>query len=301
MNRLLLFLCCIFASWTARGQAAYEWRYWFDMNHAAGNTGQAYGDRFTIETNSYGLSDGLHTIHMQITDTAGRFSPPLAKLFYHTTDHNVRKLYYWFDGEAIQAHSVSLPQLNLTVDVRGLEPGLHFIYSMVEDAAGNLSDVVCRAFYRQPLRSGLKWSYWFDDDESNITTIPLPGEMVMIDVSGLEEGLHVLHSQVMEHAPSDITTTMFIKVPQIEGTGDMTCICTVDGKIMAEEKLPAAGGLIQWDMDVSKMDVGIHKAMFQVITPSGAASTIAERYFVREITNKEMGSRLGIGRLVAFR
>ena len=290
MNRLLLFLCCIFASWTARGQAAYEWRYWFDMNHAAGNTGQAYGDRFTIETNSYGLSDGLHTIHMQITDTAGRFSPPLAKLFYHTTDHNVRKLYYWFDGEAIQAHSVSLPQLNLTVDVRGLEPGLHFIYSMVEDAAGNLSDVVCRAFYRQPLRSGLKWSYWFDDDESNITTIPLPNEMVMIDVSGLEEGLHVLHSQVMEHAPSDITTTMFIKVPQIEGTGDMTCICTVDGKIMAEQKLPAAGGLIRWDMDVSKMDVGIHKAMFQVITPSGAASTIAERYFVREITNKEMGN-----------
>lgn len=290
MNRLLLFLCCIFASWTARGQAAYEWRYWFDMNHAAGNTGQAYGDRFTIETNSYGLSDGLHTIHMQITDTAGRFSPPLAKLFYHTTDHNVRKLYYWFDGEATQAHSVSLPQLNLTVDVRGLEPGLHFIYSMVEDAAGNLSDVVCRAFYRQPLRSGLKWSYWFDDDESNITTIPLPGEMVMIDVSGLEEGLHVLHSQVMEHAPSDITTTMFIKVPQIEGTGDMTCICTVDGKIMAEQKLPAAGGLIRWDMDVSKMDVGIHKAMFQVITPSGAASTIAERYFVREITNKELGN-----------
>lgn len=290
MNRLLLFLCCIFASWTARGQAAYEWRYWFDMNHAAGNTGQAYGDRFTIETNSYGLSDGLHTIHMQITDTAGRFSPPLAKLFYHTTDHNVRKLYYWFDGEAIQAHSVSLPQLNLTVDVRGLEPGLHFIYSMVEDAAGNLSDVVCRAFYRQPLRSGLKWSYWFDDDESNITTIPLPNEMVMIDVSGLEEGLHVLHSQVMEHAPSDITTTMFIKVPQTEGTGDMTCICTVDGKIMAEQKLPAAGGLIRWDMDVSKMDVGIHKAMFQVITPSGAASSIAERYFVREITNKEMGN-----------
>ncbi|MBO5886532.1 MAG: hypothetical protein J6Q60_00730 [Bacteroidaceae bacterium] len=290
MNRLLLFLCCIFASWTARGQAAYEWRYWFDMNHAAGNTGQAYGDRFTIETNSYGLSDGLHTIHMQITDTAGRFSPPLAKLFYHTTDHNVRKLYYWFDGEAIQAHSVSLPQPNLTVDVRGLEPGLHFIYSMVEDAAGNLSDVVCRAFYRQPLRSGLKWSYWFDENKSDITTIPLPNEMVMIDVSGLEEGLHVLHSQVMEHAPSDITTTMFIKVPQTEGTGDMTCICTVDGKIMAEQKLPAAGGLIRWDMDVSKMGVGIHKAMFQVITPSGAASSIAERYFVREITNKEMGN-----------
>ena len=290
MNRLLLFLCCICASWTARGQAAYEWRYWFDMNHATGNTGQAYGDRFTIETNSYGLSDGLHTIHMQVTDTAGRFSPPLAKLFYHTTDHNVRKLYYWFDGEAIQAHSVSLPQPNLTIDVSGLEPGLHFIYSMVEDAAGNLSDVVCRAFYRQPLRSGLKWSYWFDENKSDITTIPLPNEMVMIDVSGLEEGLHVLHSQVMEHAPSDITTSMFIKVPQTEGTGDMTCICTVDGKIMAEQKLPAAGGLIRWDMDVSKMDVGIHKAMFQVITPSGAASTIAERYFVREITNKEMGN-----------
>ena len=30
--------------------------------------------------------------------------------------------------------------------------------------------------------------------------------------------------------------------------------------------------------------------MFQVITPSGAASSIAERYFVREVTNRELGT-----------
>ena len=290
MKRLLLFLCCISLSWLARGQAAYEWRYWFDMGLPTGNTGRVFGERFTIETDSYGLSEGIHTINMQVTDTAGRFSPPFAQLFYHVTDNTVKKLHYWFDNEEALTHSIPMTQGNFSIDVSGLAPGLHFIYCIAEDAAGNRSDALCRAFYRQPKQSALRWSYWFDEEENARATIPLPNGVVMIDISELQEGFHVFHSQVLENASSDITTTMFIKVPQTEGTDYMTCISTVDGNLVAEEKLSAAGGILKWDMDVSKMDVGLHKAMFQVITPSGAASTIAERYFIREITSKELGN-----------
>lgn len=290
MNRLLLFLCCICVPWMARGQAAYDWYYWFDMNHAARVNGQSFSDRFTIETDAQNLSEGVHAIHVQVADTAGKLSPPRAELFYHTTDRSITRLHYWFDNEMSRIHTVPSPLNNLSIDVSELEPGLHFIYCIVEDAAGNRSDVVYRAFYRQAIRSFMKWTYWFDDDETSRRTVPFPGEVVMIDVSGLQDGFHVLHNQVFDVTASDITTTMFIKVPQTEGVDDMTCICTVDGKLVANEKLPASGGVLKWNMDVDKMDVGIHKAMFQVITPSGAASSIAERYFVRMITNKELGS-----------
>lgn len=289
MNRLLLFLCCICASWMARGQAAYEWLYWFDMNHASRVSGQSIGDRFTITADADGLSEGIHTIHVQVADTAGKYSPPLGQLFYYTSGRAVKRLYYWFDNEVALTQTIPAPLNDLSIDVSGLEPGLHFIYCQVEDAAGIRSDVMCRAFYRRPVKSALKWTYWFDDDEDSCVTVPLPGEVTMIDVSHLQEGFHVLHSQVYDVTASDITTTMFIKVPQTEGVGDMTCICTVDGKLVAKESLPTAGGILKWNMDVDNMDVGIHKAMFQVITPSGAASSIAERYFVRAITNKEMG------------
>lgn len=290
MNRLLLLLCCICVPWMARGQAAYDWHYWFDMNHASQVNGQALGERFTIETDASGLSEGIHAFHVQVADTAGKFSPPHAQLFYHTHDRSIRRLHYWFDNDKENLHQVPTPLSDLAIDVSELEPGLHFIYCQVEDAAGMKSDVVCRAFYRQAIRSYLKWTYWFDDDQQSRHTVPFPNEVVMIDVSGLQEGFHVLHNQIIDVTASDITTTMFIKIPQTEGVDDMTCICTIDGKLVAQETLPAAGGVLKWNMDVDNMDVGIHKAMFQVITPSGAASSIAERYFVRAITNKELGS-----------
>ena len=290
MNRLLLLLCCICVPWMARGQAAYDWHYWFDMNHASQVNGQALGERFTIETDASGLSEGIHAFHVQVADTAGKFSPPHAQLFYHTHDRSIRRLHYWFDNDTENLHQVPTPLSDLAIDVSELEPGLHFIYCQVEDAAGMKSDVVCRAFYRQAIRSYLKWTYWFDDDQQSRHTVPFPNEVVMIDVSGLQEGFHVLHNQIIDVTASDITTTMFIKIPQTEGVDNMTCICTIDGKLVAQETLPAAGGVLKWNMDVDNMDVGIHKAMFQVITPSGTASSIAERYFVRVITNKELGS-----------
>lgn len=290
MNRLLLFLCCICVPWMARGQAAYDWYYWFDQGHASYVRGQSFGDRFTIETDAEGLSDGIHTIHVQVAETTGKYSPPLAQLFYHTHDRTISRLHYWFDNEVMLTHSIVLPQNNYAIDVSQLKSGLHFIYFQVEDAAGLRSDVTCRAFYRKPITSDVKWSYWFDENEQSHGTMLLPNEVVMIDVSDLDEGFHVMHNQVFDDNFFDITTTMFFKVPQTEGVGNMTCICLVDGNIVANETLPTSGGLVKWDMDVNKMEMGIHKAMFQVITPSGAASSIAERYFVRAITNKELGS-----------
>ena len=147
MNRLLFLLCCICVPWMARGQAAYEWLYWFDMNHASRVSGQSIGDSFTITTDADGLSEGIHTIHVQVADTAGKYSPPLGQLFYYSSGRAVKRLYYWFDNEVALTQTVPVPLNDLSIDVSGLEPGLHFIYCQVEDAAGILSDVMCRGHY----------------------------------------------------------------------------------------------------------------------------------------------------------
>ena len=290
LRKFILYLACLLIPWMARGQAAYEGYYWFDGETELQSLGSFQGHAHSFDAEAGHLNQGFHTLHVQVVDTAGVYSPVLTLPFFHVKDKNVVAVRYWFDNDT--EHTVRLDYAgdNLLLDVSALEPGLHNLYLQIEDPNGVLSDVEHRGFYRQMRRNALTWTYWFDNDESQMTTLPYPGESVMVDISELSEGFHMMHNIVNDITQSPVETRMFVKVPQTEGIGYMNCICSVDGKLVAQEQLPTRGGLMEWTLDVDSLGVGIHKAMFQAITPSGAASSIAERYFVREVTNRELGT-----------
>lgn len=290
MNRILFILCCLLIPWTARGQATYEGHYWFDDETELQSIGSFQGGTLHLLTEAGHLTEGFHTIHIQLVDTAGHFSPAHTENFYHLKDRSIKSLRYWFDNDTDHISTIRYGGGNVLIDVSKLEPGLHNVYLQIEDAAGNLSEIVYSTFYRMMRRDVLTWTYWFDGDEHQMTTLPYPGEGVMIDITDLSEGFHLMHNVVNDISQSAVETRMFVKVPQTEGVGYMTCICSMDGHLVGKEKLPANGGMIEWKMDVDSLDIGVHKAMFQAITPSGAASSIAERYFVREVTNRELGT-----------
>ena len=289
MNKIWLFLCFLCMSWAARGQSAYNWVYWFDENHAQMLSGTADNTTFSIDAETSALDEGFHTFHVQVADAEGNYSPPKTQMFYQSSNRIVTSLHYWFDGDMEHLYSASSINGNISVDVSMLEPGIHFMYFQAEDITGCFSNVSIRCFYRQLRAKGARWSYWFDEDEEMKQTIQLTGDITMVDVSELSEGFHTIHHQVSELVPSEIVTRWFFKIPQTEGLGEMTCICTVDEKMVAQAKVSANGGILSWQMDVESLDVGIHRAVFQIITPSGAASTIAERFFVRTMTNNEWG------------
>lgn len=290
MNRILFILCCLLIPWTARGQATYEGHYWFDDETELQAIGSFQGGTLHLLTEAGHLTEGFHTIHIQLVDTAGIYSPAHTEHFYHLKNRSIKFLRYWFDNDTDHISTIGYGGGNVLIDVSKLEPGLHNVYLQIEDATGNLSEIVYSTFYRMMRRDVLTWTYWFDGDEHQMTTLPYPGEGVMIDISDLSEGFHLMHNVVNDISQSAVETRMFVKVPQTEGVGYMTCICSMDGHLVGKEKLPANGGMIEWKMDVDSLDIGVHKAMFQAITPSGAASSIAERYFVREITNRELGT-----------
>lgn len=290
MNRILFILCCLLIPWTARGQATYEGHYWFDDETELQPIGSFQGGTLHLLTEAGHLMEGFHTIHIQLVDTAGIYSPAHTENFYHLKDRSIKSLRYWFDNDTDHISTIRYGGGNVLIDVSKLEPGLHNVYLQIEDAAGNLSEIVYSTFYRMMRRDVLTWTYWFDGDEHQMTTLPYPGEGVMIDITDLSEGFHLMHNVVNDISQSAVETRMFVKVPQTEGVGYMTCICSMDGHLVGKEKLPANGGMIEWKMNVDSLDIGVHKAMFQAITPSGAASSIAERYFVREVTNRELGT-----------
>ncbi len=257
----------------------------------SGKTGTATERMFNIEAGTNALAPGAHTINIQVSDKDGVQSSPVSRLFYNQGSNTVNDFLYWFDGNAREMQTVTNADGHYDLDVSKLGTGIHFLNYMFRDASGKLTTIKHDCFYRIANTGVMKFSYWFDGDRASMQTVPLPRDVMMIDLSNLSEGFHTIHCMVSDNQTTSFETRMFLKVPKIEGNDvEMTCICTVDGKLVAQDKLPSSGGILNYNFDVNKLSVGLHKTVFQIIAPTGAASNIVERYFIRTTTNAEIGS-----------
>lgn len=345
MKRILLFLCCLSIPWIARGQVALDWQYWFDTEQSPHHSGTSQDSTFSIQADVDTLKEGLHAIHVQVADTAGRWSNPQTRMFFIPPNRDIKRVFYWFDNDRsavselsasetmIDAsslsegtHSIHLQTEDMQgymsdvcsrmfyiasnhqikrvlywfddkgetvletpsagspaiIDVSSLVAGLHNIYFSTEDNLNYMSDVSSRMFYKMPQVDSLKWTYWFDNDEHAADLDAIPGDIVWIDVKSFPVGLHTFHCQAIgRDASSDMVSRMFYKLPGEEDLKDLTCLCFIDGKLVAEETLSATGGIVHWDMDLSNLEVGIHKALIQISSPTGGSSSYVERYFMR--------------------
>lgn len=287
--RKLLILCFLCFTWIARGQDEYRWHYWFDANHDAVVSGTTQSRFFTIDADASDLDFGAHTFNIQVEGKDGKMSSPISRYFYYSNS-KLDKLTYWFDNDTQGMKEESSKDGHFLLDVSSIEPGIHFINLMLKDASGRISEIKQECFYRVINKTATKMTYWFDDDESTKETIAFHDGSSMFDVTKLQEGFHTISIVTHDYTSSAIATRMFIKVPQIKGDFDMTCICSVDGKLVAQDKMPSTGGILNFNLDVNSIAPGLHKAIFQTITPTGAASNTVERYFIRTITNNEIAS-----------
>lgn len=354
MRKLLAFLVLLMLPWTARGQALAEWYYWFDYDSSPHESGKVIGQQFQIQPDVSHLAIGVHTLYVQVVDTAGVYSTPVGTMFFKVPDattidklfytidaeetptvldfgdgsftldvskyqpgfhritllvmdkqngvsdvmpymfykvpqnNNLAEFRYWFDSDAT-VRTMPYGQGHYILDVAHLIPGFHFINYYVADGEENMTKIDNAGFFRLPVASNQKLHYWFAGD-TVATQVPDFQDGFIVDVTRLQEGFNTIYFQLEDNGPTDIMIEHFIKIPQTENGGDMTLVCIIDGKVVGEEKVSAHGGVVKCDMDVSNMEVGLHKAMFQLITPSGAGSSIAETYFIRTLTNEDVAS-----------
>ena len=200
---------------------------------------------------------------------------------------------YWFDYEESKVQSVTSPSptWKQNLDISSLSDGLHTLHIAVKDAKGVMSVPHTYLFFKQPISSSMSYSYWFDDDNSSLTSgIPV-GKASMLDVSALQDGFHQIHIQAgSDDLPSAVSTGMFIKVPQTEGVDYMTCYCLMDGEEYYSERVSSSGGLVYWTFDVNSLPAGLHRIQCFVVTPSGAASSIADNFFFRVATAEDLST-----------
>lgn len=355
MRRTLFFALMLCLQWTAWGQATYDYRYWFDADESNQRTGSMTAGSGHIDADLSGLDNSLHTIHIQVKDTAGVWSAPITRHFIKIPEKSALSPYYWFNND--YAGRKSLPALSgvFDIDVSGLSGALNTFHYQVSDIEGSASAPLTSYFLKVPATKSMTYRYWLDNDTSTMKRGEYTGETLMLDVSKIQDGIHVLHLQMeatggastpftalfmkvpdMKNmtyrywVDNDHTTMksgryvgeplmvdvsdmedgfhiiyfqvegtggasipanrMFIKIPQTEDIGEMTCVCTIDGKLYKQEKVASSGGTVNWEFDVSKFSQGLHRIQVQVLTPSGAASNVHDGFFFRSIMQEDLQS-----------
>lgn len=275
---------------TARKQyLPYEYRYWFDNDETTGMTDQSATAEWSFNADISGLRETLHTLHLQVSDKDGVLSSPITRFFVKTIDNNAVQGRYWFD-DAIDQMKVS-PQMEGTfdIDVSHLSEGFHTIHYQVVGTNGNTSAINSHHFYKVYMPRLGNWRCWFDNDPSTMTKGTNLNKTILLDVSNLVDGYHLLHI-VADGGADAVSTTVtkpFIKIPQVDGVEYLTCLCMIDNKIHKQEQVSAKGGVMEWQFDVSSLPQGFHRLFIQVVTPSGAATSAYQSFFMRETTNAE--------------
>lgn len=290
MRHIIWVICLLCTSLITRGQTNYEYVYWFDGDYASRKMASSDTTKLTLQADVSELSETLHTLHLQVRSASGVWSSPLTRMFVNMRKTDTREGWYWFDDEDKAREKQNISGL-FDVDVSMLDNGLHTIHYMAVDAKGNTASPVSRTFLKIAEKGEeLTYRCWFDNKNDSIFTGTITDNLFWLDVSSLEDGLHTVHVQVLNHLEASPLTYQFLKTPQIIGVEYLTCLCYIDGKLYHQERVSSSDGVVNWNLDVSALKQGMHTIQVQIVTPSGVASSLCEGMFIRSTTNKEMAS-----------
>ena len=273
----------------ARGQTGYGYDYWFDQDRQTLQSGNTESGVWQLQADVSNLSEALHAIHIQVHDAEGNQSAPVTRYFVRTVQSSSSVGRYWFDDDTLTIYTSPQVQGLFDIDVQHLEEGFHTIWYQVVSNKGNVSSTANRSFYKVYMPSKSRWRCWFDNDFSTVQEGEGIDNTILLDVTDISEGYHLLHIQADGGfgAVSVPITKGFIKIPQTIGVDEFTCLCMIDDHLFKQEKVTTAGGVVAWDFDVSSLPQGFHRIFIQIVTPSGAASSTWQSFFLRETTHDE--------------
>ena len=284
---LLLIILCLHIA--ARGQTGYQYDYWFDNDRSTLKSGSSESGAWQMQADVSGLDESIHAIHLQVRDQAGNLSSPITRFFVKSANVEAASGRYWFDDNIGEAQHSPQVEGVFDIDVSHLTEGFHSLHYQMVESNGTPSSMASRYFYKANMPAKNSWRCWFDNEQSTQMTGTDMGSTILLDVSELVDGYHLLHILADGGAGSvSVPTTIpFIKIPQVIGVDHLTCLCMVDDHLHKQEQVSAQGGVIAWKLDVSSLPQGFHRMFVQVITPSGAATSAYQAFFLRTTSRDE--------------
>lgn len=226
---LLLFLCLFIM---ARGQALYDYRYWFDGDKSTIHTGSSDKGAWQMDFDIGALNENLHMVHFQVKDAKGVWSVPTTRYFIkmpQTQGIDYMTCVIMIDGKKYKQENVSTQNgiINWSLDATDLKPGLHKAQVFVVTQSGATTSVKEAFFFRNMTtaeRGNVKCLYSVDGDEHYTEAGTLNGNLYHfdLDVANLSDGFHRLSYILMSEdgTSSKVMTSFFVKTP-LGGNGIM--------------------------------------------------------------------------------
>lgn len=192
MKRILivlfgLMLCCGLQAQT------HTFKYWFDNQYGQCVTTSFSGNVWDTELDVGHLAIGMHVLHYQLPDTA--WSPTRSYLFHRasTIESTNLRYYYWFDNQYSNMQSGTLGNGILMFNVESMHAGLHTLHLMLKN--DNYSSTKSYLFIKTEMADlgvNLHYHCWFDEDYDHQQTGMLGDGNLLLDVTALADGEHVV-------------------------------------------------------------------------------------------------------------
>lgn len=191
MKRYLLLLSVLLLGITLKSQS-YTYHYWFDSDIGQMQSGTVDNGGVSLNVNS--LPEGLHWLNIMLKDEI--YSVVERYLFFKVETDQVDVSYsYWIDDDISNMQTNDLGDGALLLDVSDLNAGLHWLNIMLK--RDDYSNTERFLFCKIEEQNVTALNYWFDEEVSGAHNLDFTGGAIVIDVSELPIGDHILNIQLL--------------------------------------------------------------------------------------------------------
>lgn len=192
---------------------------------------------------------------------------------------------YWIDDNHTAAQTITQTSntFSTTMDVASLPEGMHTLFVRARKNTGTWTSPKASYFYKVQDLPTIKTYYWFDDETGRREFTNAGGGAMLIDVSHLKDGLHCFNAMLTNDAgsPSVPVSRTFIKMPSSTTNDSTTLTFWIDGAQYSQQKVAYGNEIVDLELDVADLSVGMHFLQVQAVTNSGSASNTVSGYFMR--------------------
>lgn len=236
MKRYLLILGGLLLSLALKAQSSgYSCRYWFDMSHEQAASATFNSSNWQAQLDVGSLTEGLHTIHVQVKDNSLDWATPKTYLFLKAgglgtdnTDMSQPIYHCWFNQDFEHRQTASLGNGNFLLNVDNLPDGMHTVHMMLEGE--QLTSVKHYLFMKtgsinvNPYdMSQPNYHCWFDQDFEHEVTASLGNGHLLLNVEDMKDGLHILNLFLEGNVLSSTKNYLFLKPGSlVSDTTDMS-------------------------------------------------------------------------------
>ena len=190
---------------------------------------------------------------------------------------------YWFDTDIENMQNGELGDGHLSLNVSSLNAGLHWVNIMLKKDSYSITNRYL--FCKIEERNVTALKYWFDEDASDAQTVAFTGGPVILDVTGLEVGEHVVNLQLLDGSQHSIPQTYTITreplgVPIPFADANVKALCVANWDTDGDGELSYAEAAAVTDLGEVFKNYSTHTSFDELQYFTGLTS-IGERAFYR--------------------